>query len=69
LFLTTAVPVVITPVVVASVIVVVIVVVAEVAVIIVGRVFAIAVVASVSSWIDTKSYVVHNAVVCTNGCT
>jgi hypothetical protein len=43
--------------------------VAEVVVIIARRVSAIAVVASVNSWIDTRSYVVHNAVVCANGCT
>jgi hypothetical protein len=60
--------VVIMPVVVAPVIVVVIAVVAKVAIIIVGRVFAIAVIASISSWIDTRSYVVHNVVVCASGC-
>jgi hypothetical protein len=67
LSLTTVVPVVITPIVVAPVVVVVIAAVAEVAVIVTGRVSAIAVVASVSSWIDTRSYVVHNAVVCAAG--
>jgi hypothetical protein len=68
LSLTTVVPVVITPVVAASVVVVVIAAVAEMAIIIVGRVSAIAVVASVSFWIDTRSYVVHNVVVCASGC-
>jgi hypothetical protein len=62
------VPMVIMSVVAVSVVVVVIVVVAEAAVIIAGRVSAIAVVASVSSWIDTRSYVVHNAVVCASRC-
>jgi hypothetical protein len=51
------------------VIVVVIAAMAEVAIIIAGRVSAIAVIASVSSWIDTRSYVVHNVVVCASGCT
>jgi hypothetical protein len=68
LFLTTVVPVVITPVVAAPVIVVVIAAVAEAMVIIAGRVSTIAVVASVSSWIDTRSSVVHNMVVCASGC-
>jgi hypothetical protein len=63
LSLTTMVPVVITPVVAAPVVVVVI-----AAVIIAGRVSTIAVVASASSWIDTRSSVVHNVVVCTSGC-
>jgi hypothetical protein len=66
--LTTVVLVVITLVVAASVIIIVIAAVAEVVIIIVGRVSAIAVVASVSSWIDTRSYVVHNVVVCASGC-
>jgi hypothetical protein len=60
--------VVITPVVAASVVVVVIAAVAEVAIIITGRVSMIAVVASVSSWIDTRRYVVYNVVVYANGC-
>jgi hypothetical protein len=68
LSLTTMVPVVIMPVVAASIVVIVIAAMDEVAVIIAGRVSAIAVVASVSSWIDTRSYVVHNAVVCASGC-
>jgi hypothetical protein len=68
LSLTTMVPVVITSVVAAPVVIVVIVAVAEAAVIIAGRVSTIAVVASVSSWIDTRSSVVHNMVVSANGC-
>jgi hypothetical protein len=68
LSLTTVVPVVITPVVIVSVVVVVIVAVAEVVIFIAGRVSAIDVVASISSWIDTRSYVVHNVVVCAGGC-
>jgi hypothetical protein len=63
------VPVVITSVVAAPIIVVVIAAVAEAAVIITGRVSTIVVVASVSSWIDTRSSVVHNVVVCASGCT
>jgi hypothetical protein len=66
--LTTVVPVVITLVVAAPVVVIVIAAVAEAMVIIIGRVSTIFVVASVSSWIDTRSSVVHNAVVCTSGC-
>jgi hypothetical protein len=62
------VPVVITPVDATPIVIVVIAAVAEVAVIIARRVSAIVVVASVSSWIDTRSYVVHNAVVCASGC-
>jgi hypothetical protein len=69
LSLTTVIPVVITPVVAASVVVVVTVAVAEVAVIIARRVSTIAVVASLSSWIDTRSYVVHNTVFYASGCT
>jgi hypothetical protein len=73
LSLTTVVLVVITPVVAASVVVVVIAAVAELAIIIAGRVFAITVVASVNSWIDTRSYVVSMiivayVVVCAGGC-
>jgi hypothetical protein len=73
LSLMTVVPVVNTSVVAASVIVVVIAAVAELANIIAGRVFAIAVVASVSSWIDTRSYIVFAIiiaymVVCASGC-
>jgi hypothetical protein len=68
LFLTMMVPVVITPVVAVPVVVVVIAAVAEAAVIIMGRVSMIAVVASISSWIDTRSSVIHNAVVCASGC-
>jgi hypothetical protein len=61
------VPVVITPIVAALVVVIVIAAVAEVAIIIAGRVSAIAIVASVRSWIDTRSYVVHNMVVYASG--
>jgi hypothetical protein len=68
LSLTTVVSVVITPVVAVSVVVIVIAAVAEVAIIIVGRVSVITIVASVSSWIDTRSCVVHNVVVCASGC-
>jgi hypothetical protein len=68
LSLMTVVLVVITSVVTALVVVIVIVAMAEVVVIIMGRVSATAVVASISSWIDTRSYVVHNAVVCASGC-
>jgi hypothetical protein len=42
--------------------------VAEAAVIITGRVSTIAVVTSVSSWIDTRSSIVHNVVVYASGC-
>jgi hypothetical protein len=63
LSLTTVVPVVITPVVAAPVIVVVIAAVVELAIIITGRVSVIAIVASVSSWIDTKSYVVSAIII------
>jgi hypothetical protein len=66
--LTTVVPVVITSVVAAPVVIVVIAAVAEAAVIIAGRVSTITVDASVSSWIDTRSSVVHNVVVCASGC-
>jgi hypothetical protein len=60
--------VVITPVVAVPVVVVVIAAVAKVAIIIAGRVSTIAVVASISSWIDTRSYVIHNVVVCASRC-
>jgi hypothetical protein len=63
LSLLTVVPVVITPVVAASVVVVIIAAVVELAIIIAGRVCAIAVVASISSWIDTRSYVVSAIIV------
>jgi hypothetical protein len=63
LSLTMVVPVVITPVVATPVIVVVIAVVVELAIIIAGRISAIAVVASVSSWIDTRSYVASMIIV------
>jgi hypothetical protein len=49
---------VITPVIATSVVIVVIVVVVELAIIIVGRVPAIAVIASVSPWIDARSHVI-----------
>jgi hypothetical protein len=73
LSLMTVVPVVITPVVAALVVVVVIAAVAELAIIIAGRVSAIAVIASVRSWIDTRSYVISTiivayVVVCADGC-
>jgi hypothetical protein len=73
LSLTTVVLVVITPVVAASVVVIVIAMVVELAIIIAGRVSTIAVVASVNSWIDTRSYVVSAIivaymVVCASGC-
>jgi hypothetical protein len=51
-------PVVAAPVVAAPVVVVVIAVVVELTIIIVGRVSAIVIIASVSSWIGTRSYVV-----------
>jgi hypothetical protein len=57
------VPVVITPVVAAPVVIVVIAAVVELAIIIAGRVFTIAVIASVSSWIDTRSYVVSAIII------
>jgi hypothetical protein len=68
--LTTVVPVVITPVITTSVIIVVIMAVVELAIIAAGRVPAIAVVASVSPWIDTRSYVIIVAyvVVWAGGC-
>jgi hypothetical protein len=49
------------------VVIVVIAAVAEAVDIIVGRVSTIAIVASVSSWIDTWSSVVHNVIVCASG--
>jgi hypothetical protein len=63
LSLTTVVPVVITPVFATPIVIVVIAAVVKLAIIITGRVFAIAVVASVSSWIDTRSYVVFMIIV------
>jgi hypothetical protein len=68
LSLTTVVPVVITSVVAAPVVIIVIVAVTEAMVIIAGRVSTIAVVASIGSWINTRSFVVHNTVVCASGC-
>jgi hypothetical protein len=56
--LTTVVTVVITPVIAASVVIVVIAVVVELAIIIVGRVPTIAIVISVSPWIDARSHVI-----------
>jgi hypothetical protein len=53
--LTTVVPVVITPVIAASVITVVIAAVVELAIIVVGRVPMMAVIASISPWIDTRA--------------
>jgi hypothetical protein len=52
------VPVVITPVIAASVVIVVIVVVVELAIIVVGRVPVIAIIASISPWIDARSHVI-----------
>jgi hypothetical protein len=63
LSLTTVVPVVITPVVAVPVVIVVIAAVVKLAIIIAGRVPTIAVVASVSSWNDTRSYVVSVIIV------
>jgi hypothetical protein len=67
---TTVVPMVITPVIAASVIIVVIVAVVELAIIIVGRVPAIAVIAPVSPWIVVRSHVIVVAyvVVWDGGC-
>jgi hypothetical protein len=56
--LTTVVPVVITSVITASVIIIVVAVVVELAIIVAGRVPAIAVVASISPWIDAWSHVI-----------
>jgi hypothetical protein len=58
LSLTTVVPVVITPVIAASVVIVVIVTVVELAIIVVGRVPVIAVIAPVSPWIDARSHMI-----------
>jgi hypothetical protein len=63
LSLTTVVLMVITPVVAAPVVVVVIAAMVELAIIIVGRVSTIAIIASVSSWINTRSYVVSMIIV------
>jgi hypothetical protein len=63
LSLTMVVSVVITPVVDAPVVVVVIVAVVELEIIIAGRVSAIAIIASVNSWIDTRSYVVSTIII------
>jgi hypothetical protein len=66
----TVVPMVITPVIAASVVIVVIAVVVELAIIVAGRVPAIAVIASVSPWIDARSHVIIVAymVVWVGGC-
>jgi hypothetical protein len=63
LSLVTVVLVVIMPVVAASIVVVVIAAVAELAIIITGRVSTIVIIASISSWIDTRSYVVSAIIV------
>jgi hypothetical protein len=55
---TTVVPVVITLVIAVSVVIVVVAVMVELAIIVAGRVPTIAVIASVSPWIDTKSHVI-----------
>jgi hypothetical protein len=66
----TVVPMVITPVITASVVIVVIVAVVKLVIIVAGRVPAIAVIASVSPWIDARSHVIIVAymVVWVGGC-